>query len=50
VTVPPYDDPERVVKLLHLLDRTVWSAKVEAMESGTYETLSVDELSLQENR
>jgi hypothetical protein len=45
VTVLPYDDHDRVVKLLHSLDHSVWRAKVEAiLESGTYETLMVDEL------
>lgn len=41
----PYTDHDRAIKLLHSLDQTMWSAKVEAiMESGNYETLSVDEL------
>jgi antibiotic biosynthesis monooxygenase (ABM) superfamily enzyme len=31
VVVLPYDDHDRVVKLLHSLDRTVWSGKVEAI-------------------
>jgi hypothetical protein len=45
VTVLPYDDRDRAVKLLHSLDRTIWGAKVEAiLESGTYETLMVDGL------
>jgi hypothetical protein len=45
VAVLPYDDNDRVVKLLHSLDRTVWSGKVEAiLESEKYETLMVDEL------
>jgi hypothetical protein len=45
VTVLPYDDHDRVVKLLHSLDCTVWGAKVEAiLESGNYETLTMDEL------
>jgi hypothetical protein len=44
VTVLPYDDHDRVVKILHSLDRTVWSGKVEAiLESEKYETLTVDE-------
>jgi hypothetical protein len=43
--VLPYDDHDRVVKLLHSLDCTVWSGKVEAiLESEKYETLIVDEL------
>jgi hypothetical protein len=45
VTVLPYDDHDRPVELLHSLDRTVWSGKVEAiLESEKYETLTVDEL------
>jgi hypothetical protein len=45
VVVLPYDDHDRVVKLLHSLDCTVWSGKVEAiLESEKYETLIVDEL------
>jgi hypothetical protein len=45
VAVLPYDDHDRVAKLLHSLDRTVWSGKVEAiLESEKYETLMVDEL------
>jgi hypothetical protein len=45
VVMLPYDDHDRVVKLLHSLDRTVWSGKVEAiLESKKYETLTVDEL------
>jgi hypothetical protein len=44
VAVLPYDDHDRAVKLLHSLDRTVWSGKVEAiLESKKYETLTVDE-------
>jgi hypothetical protein len=45
VAVLPYDDNDRAVKLLHSLDRTVWSGKVETiLESEKYETLTVDEL------
>ena len=45
VTVLPYTDHDRAIKLLHSLDTSVWSAKVEAiMESTGYETLTVDEL------
>ena len=45
VTVLPYDDHDRAIKLLHCLDLTVWSAKVEAiMQSPNYETLTLDEL------
>jgi hypothetical protein len=40
-----YDDHDRAVKLLHSLDRTMWSGKVEAiLEFEKYETLTVDEL------
>jgi hypothetical protein len=43
--VLPYDDHDGVVTLLHSLDRTMWSEKVEAiLESEKYETLTVDEL------
>jgi hypothetical protein len=31
VAVLPYDDHDRAVKLLHSLDHTVWSGKVEAI-------------------
>jgi hypothetical protein len=45
VVVLSYDDHDRAIKLLHSLDRTVWSEKVEAiLESEKYETLTVDEL------
>jgi hypothetical protein len=45
VVVVPYDDHDRAVKLLHSLDRTVWSGKVEVIpESEKYETLTVDKL------
>jgi hypothetical protein len=45
VVVLLYDDHDRAVKLLHSLDRTMWSGKVEAiLESEKYETLTVDEL------
>jgi hypothetical protein len=45
VAVLPYVDHDRAVKLLHSLDRTVWSGKVEAIvELEKYETLMVDEL------
>jgi hypothetical protein len=41
----PYDDHDTAVKLLHSLDCTVWSGKVEAiLESEKYKTLMVDEL------
>jgi hypothetical protein len=45
VAVLPYDEHDRAVKLLHSLDRTVWSGNVEAiLESEKYETITVDEL------
>jgi hypothetical protein len=45
VAILPYDDHDRAIKLLHSLDRTMWSEKVEAiLESEKYETLTVDEL------
>jgi hypothetical protein len=45
VVVLPYDDHDRAVKLLHPLDRTMRSGKVEAiLELEKYETLTVDEL------
>jgi hypothetical protein len=40
-----YDDHDRAVKLLHVLDRTVWDGKVEAiLEFEKYTTLTVNEL------
>jgi hypothetical protein len=45
VVMLPYDDHDRAIKLLHSLDRIVWSEKAEAiLESKKYETLMVDEL------
>jgi hypothetical protein len=45
VDVLPYDDHDRAIKLLHLLDRTVWGGKFEAIvESEKYNTLTVNEL------
>jgi hypothetical protein len=45
VVVLPYDYHDRAVKLLHSLDHTFWSGKVEAiLELEKYETLTVDEL------
>jgi hypothetical protein len=45
VAVLPYDDHDMAIKLLHSLDRTLWSEKVEAiLESEKYKTLMVDEL------
>jgi hypothetical protein len=45
VVMLPYDDHDRDVKLLHLLDRTIWDGKVEAiLESEKYDTLMVNEL------
>jgi hypothetical protein len=42
-----YDDHDRVVKLLHSLDRTIWGGKFEAIvESEKYDTLMVNELFL----
>jgi hypothetical protein len=45
VVVLLYDDHDRAIRLLHSLDHTVWTEKVEAIfESEKYETLTVDEL------
>jgi hypothetical protein len=45
VDVLPYNDHDRVVKLLHSLDCTVWGGKFEAIvESEKYDTLTVNEL------
>jgi hypothetical protein len=45
VDVLPYDDHDRVVKLLHSLDCTIWGGKFEAIvESEKYDTLMVNEL------
>jgi hypothetical protein len=45
VAVLPYDDHDRAIKLLHSLDHTMCSEKVEAiLESEKYETLMVDEM------
>jgi hypothetical protein len=45
VSVLPYDDHDRAVKLLYSLDRTMWCGKVEAiLKSEKYETLTVDKL------
>jgi hypothetical protein len=45
VDVLPYDDHDRAVKLLHLLDHTVWGKTFEAIvESEKYDTLTVNEL------
>jgi hypothetical protein len=45
VDVLPYDDHDKVVKLLHLLHHTVWGGKFEAIiESEKYDTLTVNEL------
>jgi hypothetical protein len=47
VDVLPYDDHDRVVKLLHSLDRTVWGRTFEAIvESEKYDTLTKNELFL----
>jgi hypothetical protein len=43
VAVLPYDDHDKAMKLLHLLDRTVWDRKVEAiLESEKYDTLTMN--------
>jgi hypothetical protein len=45
VDVLSYNDHDRAVKLLRLLDRTVWGGKFEAIvESEKYDTLTVNEL------
>jgi hypothetical protein len=45
VDVLPYDDHDRVVKLLHSLDHTVWGGKFEAIvEFEKYDTLTLNEL------
>jgi hypothetical protein len=47
VVVLLYDDHDRVVKILHSLDHTVWEGKVKAiLESEMYDTLTVNELFL----
>ena len=45
ITILPYIDHDRALKLLHALDHDVWGTKVYAIiESTGYETLSTDEL------
>ena len=45
ITVLPYSDHDRALKLLHALDWSVWGTKVDAIiESMSYETLGPDEL------
>jgi transcription elongation factor GreA-like protein len=45
VVVLPYDDHDRAIRLLHSLDHTMSSEKVEViLESEKYENLTVDEL------
>jgi hypothetical protein len=45
VDVVPYDDHDRVVKLLNSLDGTIWGEKFEAIvESEKYDILTVNEL------
>jgi hypothetical protein len=45
VTMLPYVDHNKAMKLLHSLDRAIWGGKVEAiLESKKYETMTVDEL------
>jgi hypothetical protein len=40
-----YDDHDRAVKLLHVLDHTVWDGKVKAiLESKKYTTLTISQL------
>jgi hypothetical protein len=46
VDVLSYYDHDRAVKLLHVLDRTVWDGKVEdILESEKYTKLTVNEVS-----
>jgi hypothetical protein len=41
----PYDNHERALKILYVLDRKVWDVKVSTIiESASYDTLTVDEL------
>jgi hypothetical protein len=41
VVVLPYDDHDRVVKLLHALDHTIWDGKVKAiLKSEKYDTVT----------
>jgi hypothetical protein len=41
VDILPYDDHDRVVKLLHMLDGTMWDGKVKAiLEFEKYSTQS----------
>jgi len=45
ITILPYIDHDRALKLLHALDHDVWGTNVYAIiESTGYETLSTDEL------
>jgi hypothetical protein len=45
VDILPYDDHDRVVKILHSLARTIWGGKFEAIvESEKYDTLMMNEL------
>jgi hypothetical protein len=45
VSVLPYDDHDRAMKLLHALHRTVWEGKVEPiLESEKYTTVTVNKL------
>jgi hypothetical protein len=45
VDVLPYDDHDRVVKLLHSLDRIIWGGKFKAIvESEKYDTVTMNEL------
>ena len=45
ITVLPYTDHDRALKLLHALDHEVWGTKVDAIiESPNYEMLTTNEL------
>jgi hypothetical protein len=45
VDVLPYDDHDRAIKILHLLDSTIWGGKFEAIvETEKYDTLTVNKL------
>jgi hypothetical protein len=47
VDMLPFDDHDRVVKILNSLDRMVWGGKFEAIvELEKYDTLTVNELFL----
>ncbi|XP_022683469.1 uncharacterized protein LOC111257696 [Setaria italica] len=45
ITILPYTDHNRALKIIHALDHEVWGTKVDAIiESPNYKTLSTDEL------